>query len=465
VKEEEMKRLIASLLMIIALMMIVVSCAAPAATPTPVPTATKAPVATVAPAATATPVLPTPAQTSAGQLVRSEKQRVTKPSATETDLTKLTSGNSAFAFDLYQALRQKPGNLFYSPYSISLALAMTYAGARSETATQMANTLHFTLSPDSLHPAFNSLDLELASRGEGAKGKDEKGFRLNIVNAIWGQDGYKFLPAFLDVLAENYGAGLRLLDFVKAPEESRLTINNWVSDQTEGKIKDLIPQGEIDPLTRLVLTNAIYFNAAWRLPLSKDRTADGLFYLLDGSKVTVPMMQQTESLRYAEGQGYQAVELPYDGQQLAMVILLPGAGQLAAFEGSLNAEQVEAIVRGLAPRQVALTMPRFKYDSSFKLNETLRAMGMADAFKRGVADFSGMDGTHDLFIGAVMHKAFVSVDEAGTEAAAATAVIMQLKSSPALPVQVTVDRPFVFLIRDLETGTILFVGRVVNPGA
>jgi len=406
-----------------------------------------------------------PGQTPAGQIVKSEKPRVTKPGATPTDLARLTSGNSAFACDLYQALRQKPGNLFYSPYSISLALAMTYAGARGETATQMANTLHFTLSPDSLHPAFNSLDLELASRGEGAKGKDSKGFRLNIVNAIWGQDGYKFLPAFLDVLAENYGAGLRLLDFVKAPEESRLTINNWVSDQTEGKIKDLIPRGEIDPLTRLVLTNAIYFNAAWRLPFSKERTADGLFYLLDGSKVTVPMMQQTESLRYAEGPGYQAVELPYDGQQLAMVILLPGAGQLAAFEGSLNAEQVEAIVRGLAPRQVALTMPRFKYDSSFKLNETLRAMGMADAFTPGLADFSGMDGRRELFIGAVLHKAFVAVDEAGTEAAAATAVIMQLKSMPAQPVQVTVDRPFVFLIRDLETGTILFVGRVVNPGA
>jgi len=405
-----------------------------------------------------------PGQTLAGQIVKSEKQRVTKPSATQTDLARLTSGNSAFAFDLYQALRKKPSNLFYSPYSISLALAMTYAGARGETATQMADTLHFTLAPDSLHPAFNSLDLELARRGEGAKGKDEKGFRLNIVNAIWGQDGYKFLPAFLDVLAENYGAGLRLLDFVKAPEESRLTINNWVSDQTEGRIKDLIPRGEIDPLTRLVLTNAIYFNAAWRLPFSKDRTADGWFYLLDGSKVTVPMMKQTESLRYAEGQGYQAVELPYDGQQLAMLILLPGAGQFAAFEGSLTAEQVEAVVRGLAPRQVALTMPKFSYDSSFKLNETLRAMGMADAFKPGIADFSGMDGTHDLYIGAVMHKAFVSVDEAGTEAAAATAVIMQLKSMPAQPVQVTVDRPFVFLIRDLETGAILFVGRVVNPG-
>jgi serpin B len=177
------------------------------------------------------------------------------------------------------------------------------------------------------------------------------------------------------------------------------------------------------------------------------------------------MMQQSESLRYAAGPGYQAVELPYDGQQLAMLILLPGAGQFTAFEGSLNAEQVEAIGRGLAPKQVALTMPKFSYDSSFKLNETLRAMGMADAFTPGVADFSGMDGRRELFIGAVLHKAFVSVDEAGTEAAAATAGTMRAMSLPASPVQVTVDRPFVFLIRDLETGAILFVGRVVNPGS
>jgi serpin B len=398
------------------------------------------------------------------EMARSEKQRVTAPKVNEADLADLANGNSAFAFDLYQALREENGNLFYSPYSISLALAMTYAGARGETERQMADTLHFILSQDRLHPAFNALDLELARRGEGAKGKDSEGFRLNIVNALWGQEGYEFLAEFLDVLAENYGAGLRLLDFAKAPEESRVTINDWVSDQTEGRIKDLIPKGLIDTLTRLVLTNAIYFNAAWSKPFEERLTDDGPFHLLDGSEVTVPMMRQMASFGYAESEGYQAVELPYDGHEFSMVILLPEAGRFEAFEGSMAAWRVDAILKGLTYGEVALTMPRFEIESDFSLAQVLIAMGMPDAFSRA-ADFSGMDGTLKLFIRDVVHKAFVSVDEAGTEAAAATAVIIAEKAAPAPPVEVTVDRPFVFLIRDIETGTILFVGRVVNPSA
>jgi len=382
----------------------------------------------------------------------------------EADLTALVSGNNAFAFDLYQALRAEDGNLFYSPYSISLALAMTYAGARGETAQQMADTLHFVLPQDRLHSAFNSLDIELSRRGEDAKGKDGGGFRLNIVNAIWGQKGYHFLTTFLDPLAENYGAGLRIQDFVGAPEESRITINNWVSDQTEGRIRDLIPQGVIDELTRLVLTNAIYFNAAWQYPFDEDLTSDGSFYPLDGGEVTVPMMRQTELLGYTEGDGYQAVELLYDGGELSMVILLPAPGQFEAFEGALDAQQVDGIIDRLEQRQVALTMPKFEFESSFGLKEALAEMGMPVAFSES-ADFSGMTGNRDLFIADVIHKAFVSVDEAGTEAAAATAVVMTLTAVPDTPVEVTVDHPFVFLIRDIETDTILFVGRIVNPSA
>lgn len=399
----------------------------------------------------------------AGEIVRSDKQRVTSPDVSEADLATLADGNSAFAFDLYQALREEDGNLFYSPYSISLALAMTYAGARRETAQQMADTLHFILSQDRLHPAFNSLDIELSQRGEGAKGKDGEGFRLNIVNAIWGQEGYKFLPEFLDLLAENYGAGLRPLDFVNAPEESRTTINNWVSDQTEGRIEDLIPQGLIDALTRLVLTNAIYFNAAWQYPFSEDMTEDGPFYLLNEGEVTVPMMRQMELFGYAEGDRYQAIELPYDGQELSMVLLLPQTGQFEGFEGSLDAQRVDAIVKDLEFRRVTLTMPKFKFESDFSLKDALIALGMPVAFSGG-ADFSGMTGYRDLFISDVIHKAFVSVDEAGTEAAAATAVVM-VAAMPPETVEVTVDRPFVFLIRDIQTGTILFVGRIVNPSA
>lgn len=404
------------------------------------------------------------AQPVSGEILRSDKQRITSPDANKADISTLVEGNSAFAFNLHQALRDKDGNLFYSPYSISLALAMTYAGARSETEQQMANTLRFILLQNRLHPAFNSLDTELARRGEGAKGKDGKGFRLNIVNAIWGQKGFKFLSEFLDLLAENYGAGLRPLDFMGTPEESRIKINKWVSDQTENRIKDLIPQGAIDTLTRLVLTNAIYFNAAWQYPFKENATQNGIFNLLDGGKTTVPLMKQTEMLGYAEGSGYQAVELPYDGREFSMVILLPRAGNFKTFEGALDAQKVSSTVKGMKPRRVALAMPRFKFESSFNLNDTLTKMGMPVAFSRN-ADFSGMTGNRDLFISNVIHKAFVAVDEAGTEAAAATAVVMTTTSLPEAPVEVTVDRPFIFLIRDIKTGAILFVGRILNPSA
>ena len=398
------------------------------------------------------------------ELLQSDKQRVISPEVGESELTALINGNSAFAFDLYQELGKREGNIFYSPYSISLALAMTHAGAHGETEQQMADTLHFTLPQGSLHPVFNGLDIELNKRGEGARGKDGEGFRLNIVNAIWGQNGYSFLPEFLDVLAENYGAGLRSLDFAKESEESRLTINNWVSDQTEGRIENLIPQGVINELTRLVLTNAIYFNAAWLHPFDKNSTKDGPFHLLDGNAVTVPMMKQTETFGYAEGDGYQVVDLPYDGNELSMVILLPQTGQFQAFEGTLDVQRVNIILASLERRSIVLTMPVFEFESQFSLKETLAAMGMPIAFSMG-ADFSGMTGNYELFIAEVVHKAFVSVDEAGTEAAAATAVMMQLTGMPQRPIEVTVDHPFIFLIRDVKTGSILFIGRVVDPGS
>jgi serpin B len=393
--------------------------------------------------------------------LESDKERVAAPEVSLANLVTLVDGNTAFAFDLYQALREEDSNLFYSPYSISLALAMTYAGARGETEQQMADALRFILPQEDLHPAFNGLDTELGRRGEGAEGKDGEGFRLNIVNAIWGQKDYEFLAGFLDELAENYGTGLRILDFVNETEKSRITINDWVSDQTEGRIEDLIPQGVIDAMTRLVLTNAIYFNAAWMYPFNADATREGAFRLLDGSEVTVPMMAISESFDYTEGDGYQAVGLPYDGNELFMIVLLPQVG-FEAFEGSLDAALATAILKGLGPRQVSLTMPKFEFESEFSLKDALATLGMPIAFSDG-ADFSGMTGNRDLYIGEVLHKAFVSVDEAGTEAAAATAVVMELTAMPEEPVPVTIDRPFIFFICDNETGTILFVGRVLNP--
>ena len=393
--------------------------------------------------------------------VRSEKTRVTIPLATNSELTDLVRGNNDFAFGLYQKLREEEsGNLFYSPYSISLALAMTYAGARGETERQMSNALHFILSQDKLHSAFNALDLQLASRGQGSSGQDSKGFRLNIANAIWGQQGYNFLQDFLDKLAENYGAGMRIANFTEAPENSRVTINDWVAHQTEDKIKDLIPSGAIDNFTRLVLTNAIYFNAAWLHTFDERATAEGDFHLLNGSSIKVPMMRQTESFGYARNTGYQAVELLYDGSEISMVILLPDKGNFDPFEKSLNAELVSRISKDMRRNRIELIMPLFEFEAQFKLGAMLQKMGISDAFNPQLADFSGMDGTKRLSISDAFHKAFVLVNENGTEAAAATGVVIGITSAPP---RVTVDRPFIFLIRDIATNTTLFVGRVIDP--
>lgn len=395
------------------------------------------------------------------EVVQSPTARDTMPTAPAFDITELVAGNTEFALDLYQKLKGEEGNLFYSPYSISLALAMTYAGARGDTEQQMAQTLGFSLPQERLHPAFNGLDLELLSRGQ-TTGDDGEGFKLNIANSLWGQVGYAFLPDFLDVLGRNYGAGMRLLDFMSAPEDSRLVINDWVSRETEGKIEDLIPQGAISALTRLVLANAIYFNAAWAYPFPEDRTSEGTFHLLDGGERSVPMMSQTEEFGYASGSGYQAIELPYKGFRLSMVIVLPDSGLFEEFEAFLDASRLGAILGDLRQAQVQFSMPRFTFESRFSLKDILPSMGMTDAFSEQ-ADFSGMDGTRNLRISDVLHKAFVAVDEAGTEAAAATAVIIIGTGIPAEPIRLDVNRPFIFFIRDIETGAILFGGRVLNP--
>ena len=359
----------------------------------------------------------------------------TAPSATDmnAELADLVNGNNAFAFDLYRALCVEDGNLFYSPYSISLALAMTYAGARGETERQMADTLHFLLPQDRLHPAFNDLDIRLASRARDQQRDFDTGFRLNIANALWGQEGYEFREKFLNVLSENYGAGVRPMDFMTMPEESRLTINDWVADQTENRIKDLIPKDVIDEFTRLVLTNAIYFNAKWRYTFDESSTLIRPFHLLDGGEVHVQMMMsEPEYFGYASGEGYQAVDLPYVGGELSMTILLPDEGRFREFENSIDAVLVGRILEDIEAKLVELTMPRFEFESQFMLVETLEKMGMPNAFDDRASDFSGMDGASCfagdvpcLLISDVIHKAFVSVDEEGTEAAAATALTFE----------------------------------------
>jgi len=397
-----------------------------------------------------------------GTVVKSEKAREMAPAVPAGDGEQLTAGNSQFAWGLYQQLRGREGNLFFSPYSISAALAMTYAGARGETEKQMAKALSFYLPQDRLHPAFNALDLALASRGAGAEGREGEPFRLHIANALWGQEGFEFLPGFLDLLATNYGAGMRLVDYQKQPEAARQTINSWVSKETEDKIEELIAPGALNTLTRLVLTNAIYFDAAWQDKFEKRGTEPMPFTLLDGRDVTIDMMHGKQRRgRYGEGEGWMAAEVPYQGGELVMAILVPT--EFREFDAGLDAHKVGDILNQMQEVEYTLYMPKFKYESSFSLKEALAAMGMADAFT-GEADLSGMDGKRDLFVSAVIHKALVRVDEEGTEAAAATAVVIAMTAAPpGEPLVVTVDRPFIFLIRDVKTGAVLFIGRVMDP--
>jgi len=401
-----------------------------------------------------------------GEVAASNLQRVTDPDAAPVELYELVAGDNAFAFDLYQAVRTSDGNLFYSPYSISLALAMTYAGARGETASQMADVLHYSLPNDRLHSAFNALDLDLARRPEQAADVDkDQRFELNIVNSLWGQTGWPFLPEYLDLLALNYGAGMRLVDFQNAPESARRQINEWVSDKTNKRIKDIIPPGVLDPSTRLALANAIYFKATWEYEFDPNETSDEPFHLLDGETVSVPMMgmETGRNFAYASGNGWQAVALPYKGGLTEMVIIVPDAGNFEAFESTLTADRYDEILSALEPKKVILSMPKFTFETRYGLSDTLIQMGMQDAFDPSLADFSGMDGQRILFIGDALHEAFVAVDEKGTEAAAATVVIMGMGAMMPEGIVLTIDRPLLFFIRDVPTGTILFMGRVVDP--
>jgi len=396
-----------------------------------------------------------------GCMVASEKQRVEAPAVSDGDLRAAVAGNTAFAVDLYQGLRAQPGNVFYSPFSVSEALAMTWAGAGGDTATQMAKALRFTLDQGKLHPAFDAIDLALASRAQGAEGKDGQGFRLNVANALWGQIGYAFQAPFLDTLAQSYGAGMHVADFEASPDPSRALINQWVSDRTEQKIPELLGEGTITSDTKLVLTNAVYFNAAWATPFHAADTSTAAFTREDGSAVQVPTMHGDQEAGFTKGDGYQAVDLPYSGNQLSMTLILPDAGTLDAFEAALTGETLQALLAGMSSSDVTISMPKFKIESSFGLADELGKLGMVDAFT-DKADFSGISKQSKLFISAVVHKAFVDVDENGTEAAAATAVVLGDASLPE-PQEIKLDHPFLVLIRDQPTGTILFLGRVSDP--
>lgn len=393
-------------------------------------------------------------------LVQSSKQRVT-PTITAAQVEQATASTRQFGVDLYNHLVAQPGkqNLFFSPHSIAAALQMTYAGARTQTATEMRSVLHLSLTDTEVHAAGNALDAALMSRGQGKQGKDGQPFRLKIANATWSQAGYRFLPTFLDTLAENYGAGLNVVDFVAGAETARATINGWVANKTEDKIKDLLPQGSITADTRLVLTNAIYFNAAWADQFEPSATTNAPFAKAGGGSVDVPTMHKglTNTSLY-QSSGISAVAVPYDGDELSMVIIRPD--DLASFESTFSPAVLDAILTGLAPHAVMLHLPKWQATVETPLKAPLTALGMEAAFT--TADFSGIDGTMNLVITDVVHKAFVAVDEKGTEAAAATAVIIGETSAPEF-VDVKVDRPFLYLIRDNATGAVVFMGRTVDP--
>ena len=373
----------------------------------------------------------------------------------------VVKGNNAFALDLYAKLSARDGNLFFSPYSISTALAMTYAGARGDTAKQMAKALHLGPNGKPLHDAFGELVSYLNAAGK------KKGYQLSVANALWAQKGYRFLDDYLTLVTGTYEAGLSNLDFAKATEAARKTINKWVEKKTQDKIKDLFKPGTLNAASRMVLTNAIYFKGDWASQFDKENTNDLPFHLAapEGkpAQVDVPMMLQTAKFKYAETDKLQALELPYGRGDLSMIVLLPrqvdGLGHL---EKALSSENLSGWLSKLRKRKVTVFLPKFKMTSEFNLNKTLSSMGMTDAFT-DKADFSGMDGTRYLFIQAVVHKAFVDVNEEGTEAAAATGIGVGVMMAPEPPAVFRADHPFVFLIRDKSTDSILFLGRVMNP--
>lgn len=401
-----------------------------------------------------------------GELARADVPRATTTNATDDEIAELVAGDSEFAFDLFRSVAAEGGNTFLSPYSIVAALTMTYAGARGTTAEEMADVLRFGVDGDRIHVVRNELDLRIAQVPEPLPEDDREPLAIEIANSLWGQYDYPFLEEFLTTLAESYDAGMNLVDFRNAAEEARITINDWVEENTAGRIEDLIPEGVINSLTRLVLVNAIWFKASWADQFEPEATVDGAFVTLDGTETTVPFMNGTARRGYLLGDGYELLRLPYAGDA-SMIVILPDEGRFDDIVGQLDGGFVADALADISSREVDLAFPKFEFTSEFSLSGVLAELGMSEAFvapteDRG-ADFTGITEERELFIQEIMHQAFVKVDETGTEAAAATAVIIGLTSVEDPPVRVEVNRPFVFLIEHSSTGEILFLGQVTNP--
>lgn len=379
------------------------------------------------------------------------------------DRDRLVAGNTTFALNMHRVLSEHEGrNLFFSPYSISTALAMTYAGAAGNTQREMAEVLKFDMEQKKLHAAF--ADLEKAMKGFDSHADVE----MSIANSLWPQIGYPFLPEYLALLSEYYNTSVTPVDYRFDPDRARILINTWVEERTKDRIRNLIPYGVLTPLTRLVLVNAIYFKGDWKFPFDPDLTEESDFFVSQSKTVEVLMMYQQQRFRYAQAEGVQVLELPYAGDDLSMILVLPDRSQeLSELEDRITLDMISRWQGLMRNQQVRVYLPKFTMTSTFSLKGALISMGMSDAFSDQRADFSGMDGRTDwLYIGDVLHKAFVSVGEEGTEAAAATAVVVNERSapsSPQVPPLFRADRPFLFFIQDNHTKSILFMGRVSDP--
>ena len=376
--------------------------------------------------------------------------------------TAIAHGTNAFGLDLYQQLRAPDGNLFFSPYSVRMALAMTYAGARSETAAQMHRGLRFSFDGEALHAAYEAS----LSALEGVRSEDVE---LVVANGLWGERSSPFLPAFAELVERAYGAGLELVDFRHTSEAARQRINDWVEARTRERIRDLIPAGGVNPDTRLVLVNAVYFDGRWLEAFDEDRTREAPFHLADGGSVPVSLMRFAEAptFPFYEGDGYSAVELDYLGREVSMLVVLPDAADgLPALEDRFDAAFLERLLAAMASEPVEVHLPRFTLTwGTEDLAAPLQALGVDDLFVDGIADLSGIDGSRELFVSGVFHKAFVDVDEEGTEAAAATGVVVGVTSMPPPAAVFRADRPFLFLIREKASGAVLFLGRLVEPSS
>lgn len=385
------------------------------------------------------------------KLLGASVEHDTDPQVTPDELAVIVDGQNQLGIDLYRALASgSEANLVLSPWSVSTDLAMVHAGAAGATAAELGAVLHVDgIAPERVPVATNRLGLDLLAR------QREK-VELAAANKLWTDEGLTLRPPFLDTMSRSFGAPVAAADFSADAESARLAINEWTAGQTGGRIRDLFPPGTVDANTALVLVNAVSLNAEWFFPFNPDLTGDEPFTRLDGTQVTVPMMHFNEYLPTASGPGWRAVEIPYSGDELSMVVVVPD--ELRSFEAALDRPTLDAVFASLADGGVHLSLPRFSFSSHASLVEPLRSLGLRSAFDP-TADFSGMTDGGGLFIGAVEHGAFVKVDEVGTEAAAATGTAMADSHGPTIPV----TRPFLFAIRDRATGAVLFLGRVVDP--